>query len=62
MQNISPHMWELYVCYLRVVHVLGSRERLQGPVEEAVDEDEACTTSPDHQNHDEGHTKIIDHL
>lgn len=50
------------VVFLRVVHVLGSRERLQGPVEEAVEKDEARTSSPDHQNHYEGHTKVIDHL
>ncbi len=52
----------VYVCFLRVVHVLGARERLQGPVEEAVDEDEACTARPDHQNRDEGHTNVINHL
>lgn len=55
-------MRAVYVCFLRVVHVLGSREWLQGPVKEAVDEDEACTACPDHQNRDEGHTNVIDHL
>lgn len=50
------------MCFLRVVHVLGSRERLQGPVEEAVDEDEAGTASPHQKDGDEGSTEVIDHL
>ena len=47
---------------LREVHVLGAREGLQRPVDEAVEEDEAGAGSPDHQDGDEGGTQIIDHL
>ena len=44
------------------VHVLGAREGFQGPVEEAVEEDEAGTRCPDNHDGDEGHTKVIDDL
>lgn len=47
---------------LREVHVLGAGEGLQRPVEEAVEEDEAGTAGPDHQDTDEGGTQIVDHL
>lgn len=46
----------------RVVHVFWAWERLQGPVEEAVKEDEACTAGPNHQDEDERNTKVVDHL
>lgn len=47
---------------LREVHVLWAREWLQRPVDEAVEEDEAGTAGPDHQDGDEGGTKVIDYL
>lgn len=47
---------------LRVVHVLRARERLQRPVDEAVEEDKASAGGPDHEDGDEGGTQIIDHL
>lgn len=48
--------------HVRVVHVLGSREGLQGPVKEAVNEDKASTAGPDKQDGDKGHAQVIDHL
>lgn len=48
--------------HIRVVHVLWSREGLQRPVEEAVDEDQASTAGPDKQDGDKGHAQVIDHL
>lgn len=47
---------------LREVHVLWAREGLQRPVDEAVEEDEAGAAGPDHQDGDEGGTKVIDYL
>lgn len=47
---------------IRVIHVLGGGEGLQGPVDEAVEEDEAGAAGPDHQDGDEGGAQIIDHL
>lgn len=41
---------------IREVHVLRAREGLQRPVDEAVEEDEAGTASPDRQYSDEGGT------
>lgn len=46
----------------RVVHVLGAWEGLQRPVEEAVEEDEACTAGPNQQDEDEGGAQVVDHL
>lgn len=48
--------------HIRVVHVLGSREGFQRPVEEAIDEDEASTTSPNQKDGDECHAQVIDYL
>lgn len=48
--------------HLRVVHVLGSREGLQGPVKEAVDEHKAGTARPDKQDGDKGYAQVINHL
>lgn len=51
------------VCfYLREVHVLWAWEGLQRPVDEAVEEDEAGTASPNQQDGDEGNAQIIDDL
>lgn len=47
---------------IREIHVLRARERLQGPVDEAVEEDEAGAAGPHHQDGDEGGTQIVDHL
>lgn len=47
---------------LREIHVLRAGEGLQGPVDEAVDEDEAGTAGPNGQDGDEGGTQIVDHL
>jgi len=47
---------------LRKIHVLWAWKGLQRPVDEAVEEDEAGTASPDEQDNDEGGTQIIDHL
>lgn len=46
----------------RVVHVFGAWEGLQGPVEEAVEEDEARTAGPNQQDEDEGDAQVVDHL
>lgn len=48
--------------HIRVVHVLRTREGLQRPIEEAVEEDKASAASPDKQNGDKGHAQVIDHL
>lgn len=45
-----------------VVHLLGCREALYGPVEEAVHEDEAGETRPHPHDHLEGHACIVDQL
>lgn len=48
--------------FLREIHVFWAREGFQRPVNEAVEEDEAGTASPNQQDGDEGGTQIIDHL
>ena len=60
--SVCMRVWCACVCVLRVVHILGPREGLQGPVEVAVEEDEAGTGRPHHQDSDEGHAQVIDHL
>lgn len=47
---------------LRVVHVFGTREGFERPVEETVEEDEASTHCPYYQDSDEVHSQVIDHL
>jgi len=46
----------------RVVHVLGAREGLQGPVQEAVEEDEASAGGPHQQDGDEGGPQVVNNL
>lgn len=48
--------------HLRVVHVLWPWEGLQRPVKEAVEENQPRAASPDHEDDDEGGTKVVDDL
>lgn len=45
-----------------VVDLLGRREALDGPVEEAVHEDETGKTRPHPHDHLEGHAGVVDQL
>ena len=52
----------MFVCVSRVVHVLGAGEGLQGPVQEAVEEDQPGAARPHQQDGDEGGPQVVDHL
>lgn len=48
--------------YRPVVHLVRGREAFCGPVDEAVDEDQACDSGPHPHDGVKGHARVVDQL